>query len=427
MKLKALLIASLLANIALVGAFSLSKIPSSQDAPKRSDAGQVQTPSANASSPEHAGNSPAAAIPPDLWSRLYTKDLPSLVENLRAAGFPSRLVRSLVSMELQEQYAEKRKALLGDVADRPIWQLRNPAMDPAKLAQMQVLYREQSETLKKLLGNEATGSASEANSYLPRTYGNISAEKIEAIQRMTNDYNEMRNQVYSESLGVMLPEDREKMTILDKEKRADLEAILSPEELAEYDMRNSPTMARMRSQFGNFDLTEQEFYSIFAATKQVYDRFNPRNPDGTRAPMVAVSAKDRREAQERLKEQMQQIMGEARYQEYQKSNDPVLRVATQLATRLQLPAESANAVYMLKQATENQAKAIRADAGLSKQDKDAALKHLSTQASSQIEQLLTPRGAAAFKQSAGANWLRSIDRTATPRSNDYDVHFSPGY
>ncbi len=57
--------------------------------------------------------------------------------------------------------------------------------------------------------------------------------------------------------------DREKLALLNRERRADLERVLTPEELFEYDLRQGPTAMRLRSQLAAFQPTEEEYRAIF--------------------------------------------------------------------------------------------------------------------------------------------------------------------
>src|SRR5262245_41146713 len=45
-----------------------------------------------------------------VWPALSSGDLPSLVTRLREAGFPPGVVRAIVSAQLSEQFAARRKA-----------------------------------------------------------------------------------------------------------------------------------------------------------------------------------------------------------------------------------------------------------------------------------------------------------------------------
>ena len=93
--MKPLLIAlSLLANAALIAAFALKPalVP-----PAVRDFFGGSSPTAGNSSraaPTATHGRPAEKLPPQLWSALQRDDLPSLIDRLRAAGFPPNIIRA---------------------------------------------------------------------------------------------------------------------------------------------------------------------------------------------------------------------------------------------------------------------------------------------------------------------------------------------
>jgi hypothetical protein len=416
MKLKIFLVISLCANLGLAAAFifkgasSSSLLSPSFPQATSGSSSSVKNAETDKAAQEGAASAQAAAgISPNLWSKLYSKDMATFIANLRAAGIPPKMLRLLVSSELSEKYTAKRKELMGDEGAAPFWKMKNNNFGYNAMTKLQALYREQNEEFKQLLGADAKGSMEESAWYFRRTYGNLPADKIESLQKMSNDYSELRSQIYAESNGLLLPEDKEKLAMLEKENRADLVATLTPEELEEYDMRNSRTASRLRSQYSTFDFTEQEFRSAYALMKSFDDKYNSNIP-GMQA-YDATTAKARMAEEKQIQDQIKQMLGEQRYQEYQRAGDNTYRVASQLAERLQLPKENAVAVYDLKSSVETQSAAIRSNRSLSVEAKTQALKDLASDASAKLDQFLTSKGAEAFKTSGGGYWIQNLNRT----------------
>ena len=335
----------------------------------------------------------------DTWKNLASDDLRILAGNLRAAGFPDAMVRSSVGSLLQERYAAKRRALIGDDQPQPFWKPRRGGLDPDKQAALRALAREQQDLYKDLFG--ANPMTAESRTALKRLYGNLPDDKLALVQRVQSDYADLQEQIRSESGGVLLPEDRQNLALLDEEKRKDLAALLSPAERQEYELNASPTAEALRARLEAFAPSEQEFRGIFALQQAFDERFN--SPAANYADDAVVQA--RRTAEQQLGEQIRNLLGPSRYDEYVRDLDPGYRVAGRLASRYGLAADTALSVYNLQQDIQRQALAVRGD--------PQAMAGLAARANAALNTLLGAEAAPAYRQAAGA-WLRAIERSALP-------------
>src|SRR6185369_10909707 len=64
-----------------------------------------------------------------IWPALESGELATLIERLRASGFPPATVRAIIAAQISERFAAQRKALQGDAANRPFWKDGN-TLDP---------------------------------------------------------------------------------------------------------------------------------------------------------------------------------------------------------------------------------------------------------------------------------------------------------
>jgi len=352
---------------------------------------------------------PPPPVPAEIWPRLACEDLTKLAANLRAAGFPDRQARAVVAAVLSERYDTRRAALLGEEKLPPFWQTRMAPFDPAKLAELRALAREQQDLLKGIFGPDPR--AGEAYYFQRRVFGDLPAEKLELVQRIHSDYTDMQRQLRLDAGGVMLPEDRENLALLEKERRKDLAAVLSPQELETFDLSSSPTANVMRARLAAFNPTEPEFRAIFAAQRDFDERFNPATTNFN----DEAALRERRAAERDLNQQMRALLGDARYDDFRRAQDPGFRLASRIAERSQLPAETAAAVYNLQRDIVQRAGALRND--------PQALTTLAEEAGGKIDQLLGASGAAVYKQQAGG-WLRSLQRGA--RATNGPAPAAPG-
>ena len=107
---------------------------------------------------------------------------------------------------------------------------------------------------------------------------------------------------------------------------------------------------------------------------------------------------------------MRKILGEKRYGEYQRAQDPDYRTVVQVADRFELPREVADRVYSMKQEAERQKIALQGNANLTDEQRQAALEAIAKETERSVAGVM---GNNVFKSyyKAGGNWIRNL---ATP-------------
>jgi len=191
------------------------------------------------------------------------------------------------------------------------------------------------------------------------------------------------------------------MAFLEAEKRKDLGGILSPEELENYELRSSQTANQMRWQLNAFAPSEQEFRSIFDL-QRTFDLQYPNNRSSDDA-----ANQQRAAAQTALQDQIKASLGEARYAEYQRAQDGNFQQLANLADRLELPKETAVAVYDFSKDIQQRAQQIRSDKNLKGDAKNQALAALADEANAKVIASLGQRGYDAYKENGGW-WLQNL-------------------
>lgn len=206
-----------------------------------------------------------------IWRPLQDKeDFKRLADDLRAAGFPPRIVAPALR-ELYTQHAMSHSPL----ADTPYWQRRGVEMSD----EMRAHHRRTAAEVAELLGPDGRPSVLLDPVARRRQYGNLPDEKIDAITAIERDYQDLLMDVYRLNSGRIISTDdfnsqRQQTNLLDSEKRADLAAILSPAELAEYERHNAGAAREIARLVSNISVTEAEFVALFEARKA----FNAANP-----------------------------------------------------------------------------------------------------------------------------------------------------
>lgn len=415
--LPTLLLGSLAANAALLAAFAFKPAlappalrdlfqPSTTSEARSAAAGGIAASTRSALAREGEALAAEAARRASIWSTLDTDDLPTLVSRLRAAGFSRTVVRTIVSAKIEERFAGRMKELTAPIENAPYW--KPDAMTgafgmPAYYEQYNQIYRERSRLLRELLGNEATSYAADPAAAQRRQFGDIPQQKIELIQRINDDYAEMMTQVRAAMGNITLPEDREKLALLEREKRADLAAMLTPEELAAYEMRSSPVTSRLRMAMTILDSSEAEFQTLFKIHQAFNDRINLTNVTAATPDFM----NQRTEAQKQQTEQLKAALGETRYAEFMRANNSEYQQLYRIAQREGITTDAANRAYAVRDHVAAESKRIFDDPSLGPEAKRTALKNLGQSTRAQLVSTLGQNAGTSYAQNL--RWLTHLD------------------
>lgn len=255
------------------------------------------------------------------WRAPTTDDeFRALAADLRAAGFPSRLVTRVIG----ELYEQRRRAE-GPTAKLPFWQRRSAEKE------LREYERETAKNLEAILGPDARRSARLDPVSRARQYGNLPDAKIDAIAAIERDYQEMRNDVSRTQPGDTFNFEewgarQQQRNLLKSEMRTDLERILTPTELAEYEMRNSDAARSVAFGVRDMPITSAEFAALY----DVQRAFEAANPQlSGRVTMEQMTA--RQNAEQARMEQLRTVLADDRFYTYLAATSPEYRTLNALS------------------------------------------------------------------------------------------------
>jgi hypothetical protein len=397
-----LLAASLVANAAtLTWVFRHEANPAGSDGSPSASTGSV-TAGKSATSP--AGPKVASA---DVLEQLRSGSPESLRDLLRAAGVPDETVRMIVGSAIWKRYSEQMKALRPKPdANKPWWKDNNDwygNMTAEQRSEMRRLQREAQEESIRILGkdkdNQGWGWQDTRYSFLPD-------EKRKSVQDVEQDYQDLIQEVQQDMNGFALPSDQEKIRFLMEEKKRDLAALLTPEELADYDLRMSRTAQQLRWKMTKFDASEDEYRKIFAAQK-AFDDSQSLDAWGNPMDRGPDSWKKRQEGEKQVAEQIKAALGAERYAEYVRSQNHEYQQLQTATKRLSLPPETANNVFNLRYEVAAESKRIADNKDI---DYDQKIQQLAALAQKTRDQVRTQLGeeASGVYLKSGMNWLDNV-------------------
>jgi hypothetical protein len=399
-KIRARLLAlSLTLNAALVVALALRPSLASPAFREFFSRGSATTP------PAPPGQPPATAIAEDqLWAALRSSDIPTLIRRLRDAGFPPVMARAIVTAAIDAEFAPRFDALLVPAEAAPYWKpdpLDGHAWNTSGLGDnYNQLYRDRTKRLREVLADDFFAHAPTAEER--RAMGDLPAAKLETIRRINDDYSAINSQVSAAMLGITLPEDREKLALLEREKRADLAAALTPAELAEYDRHAAPTLSQLSPTLTLMNATEEEFNTIFRLRFAVDEQLKTAVPSGDiDAARTAANLQFDRD--------LRAALGDQRYADYARAGDREFRQLTQLAQREDIPIDTSVRAFSLRDSVAQESNRIVGDDTLTSDQKRAALQSLAQGTRAQIQTLLGPTTGTAYIQVVN-RWLNTVEQ-----------------
>jgi hypothetical protein len=175
-----------------------------------------------------------------------------------------------------------------------------------------------------------------------------------------------------------------------------MQALLSPSERLEYDMRNSPAARSLQQELDAFKPSEAEFRAIYQARAALEN--SPPGGDAKQTESEVTAA-------------LKSALGEDRYGQYLASKETDYRAVAKIAERYGLEAALPAEVLAIRQAAEAQARQFLAAPGLSASQRQAGLQSVRAQAEQALGRSLGEQPLAAYRDSS-AEWL---DRIARPR------------
>ncbi|MCX6953223.1 MAG: hypothetical protein NTV51_13810 [Verrucomicrobia bacterium] len=350
----------------------------------------------------------AAAANAQLWSALQSDDPRTLIARLRAAGFPPTVVRFAVDAQLTARLNARFRQHLRGVPERPYWKLDafagSPFTGPSLWLEYDKFYRAYSQQKREALTDDWLAGAGEASPEQRRRYGDLPKAKIDLIERINADYDEMSARVRESMQGIALIEDRKKFDLLNRERRADLAAALTPEELENYDMRNSSVAFGRTNALTLMDATEAEFRAIYFAQKTMDDRLRLE-----RASTGDLSPATRTAAQDQFTQELRTALGEARYADYQRSSSGEFQQLHRLSQRENLPVDTALRAFALRDRVSAESTRIVNDPAQTSDQKRAALQVLAQNTRAQLLASLGSTVGPAYLETAN-RWLIPVER-----------------
>jgi hypothetical protein len=343
-----------------------------------------------------------------LASGLKNDDPSAVRDQLRALGLSEDVIRGMLHVIVYKKtHALQQAVSRSQVKPGVFWQIQPGMFSIDQMTKEQRLalresMRSASDEMDKLMGPDPEDQNSYRTNFLP-------ADKAAKVRDLERDYSDLRADVVADARDFRMPADEQQIAYLEGEKRADLAALLTPQELADYDMRNSPTANRLRFQLQNqgYDATESEYKAIYAAQKSIDDQFANNN-----GPVSGSRVQAYQQAQEQADQQLRAELGDARYADYMHSQDPDYRALESAAKRFGLADNVVAQTYQARDQALASSQIILNNSNLTDDQRRQQLQELADQTRAQIQSSLGQNASDAYLE-RNMGWLQILE-SGTP-------------
>ena len=359
----------------------------------------------------------ALANRPANWAALESTNYVTYINNLRAFGTPEETIRDIILTDIAKTYSRRKAEARAQGGGYRWWQTSETGemddeADAELSARLDEIDTEQQALAQELLGVDFDVEMAKywgGDDYESRAYGFLADEKRTRVSELQEHFDELERQIYDGSKGFLLDKDQEALRQLQKQREAELAQVLTPEELEEFHLRNSPTAATLRAQLHGFSPTQEEFRRIFRLQKTFDERFNSGFDLSDPAQAEAqVAAQD--QAQQALNAEIRKTIGTQRFAEYERAQDADYRALMQFTERFETSPTLAARVYDMKTEAERLKLRLESDTNLTPDQRAQALGAIAQETERSVVQLMGGQNSELWRayQKTGSQWIQGL-------------------
>ena len=311
-------------------------------------------------------------------------------DRLLELGFPPDVVRAVIRATIEEPRMARQRKFYADAAAKPWWQRSADGQDLTREQQREVnqLIKAEREEISRVLGVEATVSEGDLE-----RFGFLGTDKAIRLASLERDYSELRQEAFDSGAPT------QQRALLDEEYKRDVAALLTPEEKARFDERESSTARNLGYRFEYFPGTEAEYKAFFGLQKAFDDAF----PASTLRD--SDKAKLRGPAQQELNKNIKSALGPDRYDAFLAAQRPEYRALVDLQRRFDVPQQAFDQISRLQIEITRTGAQIAADESMERDSKKRALADLANRARNEVNSALGPALGGKYLAATSSSWV----------------------
>lgn len=322
------------------------------------------------------------------WRVIESDDYVKYIANLRAAGCPEETIRDLIIADVNKMYAAKWKSLHAGEHEYKYWENegKKDKKEQRKTEERRDMEKERDELVRSLLGVDLKSELAKYSWDTDRNnrdarYAFLSEDKQTLVKDLNDRYKEDMRKLMDDGKAANLSKEElaAKAAALRKQHEQDLASNLSPGELVEYQLRNSPLAGRLRNELTSFEPSEEEFRKLYEKLKPLGDQ--------------AMNSGDKFSLENNpdVAKMMKQALSPERYAEWQQTQEPAYRDAVKIAQRFNLNAEDTKMVAQINQTTELETAKVMSNPNFTPEQKAAAARAIKDEKKKVLNETLGKR------------------------------------
>lgn len=406
---------SLTANALLAGYWLKSRhnAPASEvsgDASQLASTGEKKSSPANTTeiaSSVTSGEQASVASSMASWKDIQSSDLKEFVRRLRAAGCPKETIQDIILAEVNSRFAARSRELWRDRSKIvEFWRVGNSIRRSEELKQSRERWRkdrelqkEKSALLVELLGVDPEKEQRLADGYdepmdwQAQRVSFVPESKRDAVLKLLEQFDEKSQDMSERNRGLWDAQSLSEQRQLEAGKLAALAQVLTPQELREYELRQSQTASQLSYDLRDLSINRDQYEAIFDIYKKYGD--------------TAYNYDNYGDSQKAMKMELAAALGTDMAKQYERSHDYNFQKLTRFAKKNELPADTADKVFDYKGTAEAGAKQLRDDKTMDPAQRQAALQQIRSETEATLKQTLGEKAYKSYLNNGGW-WINSL-------------------
>ena len=346
------------------------------------------------------------------WAQLESEDYRTYIARLKSIGCPEQTIRDIVIADLEKLMAPQVLEIEGTKEPPKYWkpdrkELVSMLETLEKSGKKQEVDFQKREIIQELLGVDLAAERSrtqgEKDFYEERlTF--LTPEKRTRVRMIMERANRaevaLREKSWLEN-DELTPEERKELAEIQKTKESQVAALLSAEELAQYNLWFSPSAYRVRDSFFSMEPSEEDFVAIY----QIQREFDQQWQQADATALTPVEQKQYEDAKAEYEKQIREYLGEERYDEYQRSRDSDFQQLQAAAAQFGLNTGIASEVYGFKKVLEEERGRVQQMAGLTPEQRQRVFSALEDEAERAVVEVMGAKAYRYYLRSGAGKWI----------------------
>lgn len=346
------------------------------------------------------------------WAQLESEDYETYIERLRRIGCPEETIRDIIIADLEKLMAGRVREIDAVTGKPEYWKpsrrhLTSTVKERAKIGQKQEVEFEKREIVRQLLGIDLAAERArvrgerdfydERLTFLP----DERRGRVRTIMERANQEEMMLREKSWLEADELSAADKAELREIQRRKEKEIGALLSPEELEQFNLWFSPSAYRVREAFLALEPNEQEFLALYQMQRQFdvqWDGVEPSELDAEQRHAYTL-------AQQALEAGMREYLGAEKFEKMGHARDPDFRQLQRTAAQFGLNPEITGEIYDYRQALEEERKNVQANSALPSAQREAILRALNEETEQAVVEAMGPKAYRYYVRQGAGQWI----------------------